>query len=235
MKMILFDLDGTLLPMDQEEFTKTYFNLLIQKFAPYGWEAKPLIAAIWAGMAAMVGNDGRGSNEAIFWQTIEQSSSKAKAAILRSHIDDFYREEFQAAKASCQTNPQAAAIVKKAKQRGYRIALATNPIFPKIATASRMRWAGLDEDDFELCTTYENTSYCKPNPDYYRDIAKRLHIAPTDCLMVGNDVTEDMAAATISMKTFLLTDCLINSQKKDISHYPNGSFDQLSDYLDQWA
>ena len=31
---VLFDLDGTLLPMDQEEFTKGYLNLLVQKFAP---------------------------------------------------------------------------------------------------------------------------------------------------------------------------------------------------------
>lgn len=33
-KAILFDLDGTLLPMDQDEFTKGYFNLLAAKLAP---------------------------------------------------------------------------------------------------------------------------------------------------------------------------------------------------------
>ena len=28
-KAVLFDLDGTLLPMDQDEFTKGYFKLLV--------------------------------------------------------------------------------------------------------------------------------------------------------------------------------------------------------------
>ena len=32
-QMVLFDLDGTLLPMDQDEFTKGYFKLLAAKLA----------------------------------------------------------------------------------------------------------------------------------------------------------------------------------------------------------
>ena len=53
-KAILFDLDGTLLPMDQDEFTKGYFKLLAAKLAPYGYEPKTLIDTVWAGTAAMV-------------------------------------------------------------------------------------------------------------------------------------------------------------------------------------
>ena len=37
---VLFDLDGTLLPMELEEFTNTYFGLLAKKAAPFsssGW------------------------------------------------------------------------------------------------------------------------------------------------------------------------------------------------------
>lgn len=45
MQMILFDLDGTLLPMDQEVFTKAYFQRLAAKLAPYGYEAGKLIDA----------------------------------------------------------------------------------------------------------------------------------------------------------------------------------------------
>lgn len=39
---VLFDLDGTLLPMELEEFTNTYFALLAKKAAPFGYEPKPL-------------------------------------------------------------------------------------------------------------------------------------------------------------------------------------------------
>ena len=43
------------------------------------------------------------------------------------------------------------------KELGLRAVLATNPIFPAVATRSRIRWAGLEPEDFELCTTYENS------------------------------------------------------------------------------
>ena len=49
--------------------------------------------------------------------------------------------------------------------------------------------------------------------------------------MVGNDVQEDMVAATLGMKVFLLTDCLINKEGKDIQEYPHGGFEELRKYL----
>ena len=117
------------------------------------------------------------------------------------------------------------------KDKGYRVVLATNPLFPSIATESRIRWAGLEPSEFDLYTTYENTSYCKPNLDYYRDILKRINCRPEECLMVGNDVGEDMVVEALGMQAFLLTDCLINTQKKDITAYPHGSFEQLLSML----
>jgi len=35
MNTVLFDLDGTLLPMDQEAFIRLYFGALTQKFAAH--------------------------------------------------------------------------------------------------------------------------------------------------------------------------------------------------------
>ena len=50
--------------------------------------------------------------------------------------------------------------------------------------------------------------------------------------MVGNDVTEDMIAETIGMNVFLLTDCMINKEQKDISVYPHGDFSELMNFLE---
>ena len=124
--------------------------------------------------------------------------------------------------------------VHSLKEMGYRVALATNPIFPLVATESRIGWAGLEPQDFELYTTYENIGYCKPNPEYYKEIASRLGVSAEQCLMVGNDVTEDMEAAQeAGMSVFLITDCLINKERKDISAYHRGSFEQLLDYANE--
>ncbi|MCI7351434.1 MAG: HAD-IA family hydrolase [Ruminococcus sp.] len=232
-KTILFDLDGTLLPMDNDEFTKGYFKLLAAKLAPHGYEPQKLIDGIWSGTAAMVKNDGTKTNEQAFWEKFEKIFGK-KTLEDKSLFDEFYENEFQNAKTFCGYNPKAAIAVHTIKEMGFRIALATNPIFPSTATESRIRWAGFEPNDFELYTTYENIGYCKPNPDYYREIAKRLGVDTEQCLMVGNDVTEDMEAAQkAGMSVFLLTDCLINKERKDISAYPRGSFEQLIDFANK--
>ena len=227
---ILFDLDGTLLPMDQEKFVNGYFKMLAAKLAPYGYEPQQLINAILAGIEAMIKNDGSQLNEDAFWKRfVDIYGDKVLAD--KPVFEDFYKNEFQDARLFCGFNPKAAETVRSLKDKGYRVVLATNPLFPSIATESRIRWAGLEPSEFDLYTTYENTSYCKPNLDYYRDILKRINCRPEECIMVGNDVGEDMVVEALGMQVFLLTDCLINTQKKDITAYPHGSFEQLLSIL----
>ena len=229
-RAILFDLDGTLLPMDNDEFTKGYFAILAGYMAPHGYEPEALVSAVWAGTSAMVKNDGKRTNHDAFWQKFSEFYGE-KAARDMPLFDSFYETAFQNAKALCGMNPLAAKAVSAAKERGFTVCLATNPVFPAVATHSRVRWAGLEPSDFALITTYENSSFCKPNPDYYADIAARLGVSPEQCLMVGNDVGEDMTAANLGMKVFLLTDCLINRKNADISELPRGGFEMLIDYI----
>ena len=231
-KMVLFDLDGTLLPMDQDVFVRAYFGLLAKKLAPHGYDADKLINAIWGGTAAMVKNNGDATNETVFWNFFAEIFGET-CRDDEPVFDAYYRNEFQAVQASCGFDKRASEAVKLLKDKGIRVALATNPIFPAVATESRIRWAGLDRNDFELVTTYENARHCKPNPDYYRDVLQEMHLAPEDCVMVGNDVGEDMIAATLGMQTFLLTDCIINKKNADITAYPRGNFDDLLAFLQQ--
>jgi FMN phosphatase YigB (HAD superfamily) len=227
---ILFDLDGTLLPMDQDQFTYTYFKELAVKLAPLGFDPKALAGNIWAGVAAMVKNDGSVPNEEAFWVEF----SHIYGETVRNHIpvfEEFYANEFQKAQSVCGFSPESKKIVEKIKKAGCKVVLATNPIFPAIATQSRIRWAGLEPEDFLLYTTYENSSFCKPNPKYYEEIVTKLGLDPKTCLMVGNDVTEDGAAKALGMDVFFLTDCLINKEEKDISNEPHGSFAELEAYL----
>ena len=229
-KMILFDLDGTLLPMDQDEFTGGYFRLLAKKMAPYGYDPAELVKNVWAGTKAMVMNDGKVSNAEAFWRKFEEIYGR-KGREDEPVFEEVYRENFVGAKAYCGYNKEVPLLVSRLKEAGYRVALATNPLFPAIATEQRIRWAGCEPSDFELVTTYENINYCKPNPDYYREVASRLSLRPEECLMVGNDVDEDMVAETIGMKVFLLTDCLLNRKGKEIGSYAGGSFPDLAAFL----
>lgn len=230
MLTVLFDLDGTLLPMDQDVFVRDYFGRLARKTAPAGYDPKTLPENLWKGVAAMVMNDGSRLNEAVFWDVFKEIYGE-KVEEDKGIFEDFYANEFQETAKVCGYNPKAKACVEACKEMGCRVVLATNPIFPAIATESRIRWAGLEPSDFEYYTTYENSRFSKPNLKYYEELLKKIQVNAGECLMVGNDVSEDMVAEKLGMKVFLLTDSMINKEHVDIEGYPHGDFDKLLDYI----
>lgn len=230
-KAVLFDLDGTLLPMNQEEFTNGYFKYLIKKLAPYGYEPESLIKSIWHGTGAMVKNTGEKTNEEAFWCDFASIYGQERADRDRALFEEFYDVDFKKAQNTCGYTPLAKKAVDILKGKGIRVILATNPIFPATATKTRIGWAGLAPEDFEFFTSYENICYCKPNLYYYREVLKTAKLSPNECLFVGNDVGEDMVAENLGINVFLLTDCIINKKGEDINKYKHGDFPALIEYL----
>jgi len=229
-RTILFDLDGTLLPMDQDVFLQDYFGRLTSRLAQHGYDPKRLMKAVWAGTEAMVRNNGIVTNEEVFWRCMRQIFGQGIMNDVPV-FEDFYMTEFPLVRQSCGFNPRAKELIDVLKNEGYRLILATNPLFPAVATRQRIRWAGLSPEDFELVTTYENSRFCKPNPDYYRDILKTIGAEASECMMIGNDVAEDMVAKRLGMEEYLLTDCLINKTGENIDHYRHGSMEALLGFV----
>ena len=229
-KVVLFDLDGTLLQMDQDNFIKAYMGGLAAKLMPLGYEKDTLIRGIWLGMGAMVKNNGERTNEEAFWDTFTKACGENVCDDIPA-FEEFYEKDFDKVSEVAEKNTAAPMAVAEIKKMGYRVALATNPVFPKIATKKRTAWAGLSLDDFELYTTYENSRFCKPNFYYYKDIISKLGVTPEECLMVGNDVGEDMICEELGMKVFLIGKYIINKENKDISRFPQGDFHDLVKYV----
>lgn len=236
-KVILFDLDGTLLPMNQDEFTKAYFYALLKKLAELGLpaktpeEQKALAGAVWSGTRAMMNNDGTCTNEERFFLDFSTITG-IDISYLRPTFDGFYQNEFNEISAVCGKNPLIPSIISELKGRGYRVAVATNPLFPLRANEMRLKWAGLSLSDFEHCTCYENSCYCKPKLEYYRGILDVLDVCADECIMVGNDVREDMVARELGMGVFLITDYIINVENRDIDEFPRGSWEDFKKYID---
>ncbi len=231
-KAVLFDLDGTLLPMDQDQFLNLYFKGLSEKMFSYGYNPEKLIKSIVKGTNHMINNDGEKTNEEVFWESFSSNYDKDVKKD-EPIFSEFYKNEFQNVKDACEYNQKANEVISFLKEKGYRLVLATNPFFPAVATLNRVKWAGLNKEDFELITTYENSHFCKPNLKYYYEILEKLKVKPEECLMVGNDVDEDMITEQIGMKVFLLTDCLLNKNNLDINNYPNGNFNELISFLER--
>lgn len=212
-KAVLFDMDGTLVPMNQDVFTKAYFKELAKVLCPSGIEPQKLIDAVWAGTKAMVTNDGQKRNVDVFWDCFSGKTG-LNIELFKAASDNFYIKEFHNARYATEENPLAVKAVYEAHKNNRLVVLATNPIFPMEGQKTRLSWVGLKAEDFNLITSYETDSYCKPNPQYFTSICERIRVAPQNCLMIGNDETEDMyAAAQAGLNTYLVTDCRISSEK----------------------
>ena len=226
---ILFDLDGTLLPMDNDEFIKAYLGLLAKKMASYGYEKDLLIASLWKGTGVMIKNDGKQTNAEVFWKYFAKVFGERIYGDIRN-FDTFYENEFHTAASVAFPTALAQKAVDLAREKADKVILATSPVFPAVAVRSRLSWAKVSPDSFDLITTYENSTFCKPNPAYYREIADKMQIDPARCLMVGNNTDEDIIPAqSLGMDTFLLTDFLIcNGERPET---PSGGFEELVAFL----
>lgn len=230
-RAVLFDLDGTLLPMDLDRFLKEYFSSLTAKAVAGGYGQKEFSRALMCGIEESLANDGKDTNEKVFWSAFDRAFGEK--SIDRALFDEFYRDDFPALQSSCGYTAEARWAVQKIKELGFRVALATNPVFPAVATNQRVAWAGLSPRDFELVTTYENYKYAKPSIGYFLEVAKKMGVSPEECLVVGNDTADDMVAEQCGMRVFLLTDYLINRKGEDISRYPNGTYADLIRYAEE--
>lgn len=227
---IFFDLDGTLLPMDNDEFTRGYLHCLAEAVAPLGYREDALIPAMWKGVASMVKGDGSRSNFTAFWETF----SSLLGDDCYEHIpyfDSFYKNDFHKCIRFTSPAPELARqAVTLARSKAPVVVLATNPMFPRVAVDARLDWAGLNAEDFHHITDYENSGTCKPNPAYYLEITKKLSLDPKKCLMIGNNAQEDIEAAQAAgLDTFLLEDCLI--AQGDLPNTPKGDFPALLSFL----
>ncbi|GED16897.1 HAD family hydrolase [Aneurinibacillus migulanus] len=208
-KAIFFDLDGTLLTLDTEAFLHRYMKRL-GEYTAHIVDPELLVKSVWQATKQMMKDDGADrTNEEIFREHFLAACGLEQEAIWPL-FDVFYVEEFPLLKEDIEPHPYALKVVEEAKKQGYRLVVATNPVFPGIAIQERMKWAGLSENDFEHVTIFETSRYCKPNPKYFIEICEQIDIKPEDAIMIGNDMQQDMIASEVGLKTFLVEDYKID-------------------------
>ena len=144
---------------------------------------------------------------------------------------EFYSEIFPKLSPYGKPVDGAEEFVAKAVAEGYDLCLATNPIFPISAVLERLRWSGLDPRVFRFIPGLENMSVCKPNPEYFLQLASRLEVEPSFCLMVGNDVQQDLPAMVTGMGTFLVEGQIICRGTGDLQPDAKGSLGDLAGLL----
>ncbi|WP_110953841.1 HAD family hydrolase [Anaerosinus massiliensis] len=230
-KHVLFDLDGTLIHFDHMLFVENYVKLLSKKLS-HMTDPREFAAQLLSATGCMIkSTDGTKTNADIFWDYFHTNTNLSKEN-LDPLIEDFYDNDFMQLKEMV-TVPEILPIIDKIKKKHIAMTIATNPVFPLKAVKARLHWAGLQDVDFKLITSYENSHYCKPNLHYFEEIVDTLKTTPTECLMIGNNVTEDLIAGKIGIKTYLLTDHLLNLDQKEIQADYIGTIADLTKDIDK--
>lgn len=204
-KALLFDLDGTLLPMDREEFVRAYLPGISAAAVKLG-DPRMIGKCILQGSYAMVKSiDPDKTLVQVFWEAFEALSGITRADS-EEIFNEYYRSEaFDKVSDVTPAEPLVPEIIAEAHRTGLRVILATSPLFPRIAVEKRIAWAGLKPEDFEHITTFEDYHAAKPNREYFVELLEKTGLTGSECIMIGNDAREDLPApAALGMETFLL-------------------------------
>ena len=193
--ILLLDLDDTLLQNNVDDFLPQYLGAFSRQAAAY-LDPTRFVKSLLAGTQAMVDNRQpdctlKESFEAIFYPLtgVEASSFKILA-------EQFYAEVFPTLRGLTKPIPQSIQMVKDALERGYRLVIATNPLFPRTAILQRLAWANLPADQYpyEIITSYETFHFTKPDPAYYAEILARMGWPSEPVVVVGDDLERDIYA-----------------------------------------
>ncbi len=229
MNTVLFDLDGTLLPIDMAEFERIYAKELVITFKDI-MPPEELGQIVWESTKALVENTEYKTNEEVFMEELSKRTNK-DINIFKKKFDYFYDTNFSKLKEAVQDVEAMRKSVNILKQKGYTVAVATNPLFPIKAINYRITWAGFKPEDFIYISCFEKNHYCKPQLKYYEEVLKDLNKLPDECLMVGNDVEEDLIAKKLGLKTYLITNNILHRSKNEIITDYLGEYDDFYKFV----
>ncbi|MCR5349556.1 MAG: HAD family hydrolase [Acholeplasmatales bacterium] len=209
-----FDMDSTLLEMDQDKFIYVYFDAIKKHLSKENYNVEEFMNDFNKAVYLILKNDGKMTNEELFYKSMSEKYDVNK---VYETFNNFYNGPYLKLNYVVEKTKNPREIIDKLKKKNKRLVLATAPLFPYEAIVSRLRWAGLEPSDFEFITNYSNSSYSKPKKEYYLEILDKLNLKPEDCYMVGNDLDDDFCDLPDGFEKILITDHMLNRKNKEIN------------------
>ncbi|HRY37481.1 MAG TPA: HAD family hydrolase [Smithellaceae bacterium] len=198
---LLFDLDGTIIDISKKAKILFYVRAF-QRFKNY-FNPVSFYFSFWKSMHHVRANNTERSNYNVFIERMAQLG-RTTPQIIDSLASEMVEKDFQSLGDFFKPVHGAREAIVLANELGYRLVLATNPVFPRKTVLYRMEWAGLMPDDFLFITSSEDMNRCKPSVEFYDRLLTRLDLKPERCLMIGNNPADDLPAHDIGIRTFLV-------------------------------
>jgi FMN phosphatase YigB (HAD superfamily) len=203
---LLLDLDDTLLNTNINSFIPAYFQALARALAPHVAPDLMLRALTAGTKQMMISDDFSRTLEQVF-NAVFYPQINSQTEIIANDIENFYDQIFPTLGGVTTPKPEAKPFVDWAIAQGFRLAIATDPLFPRKATHQRLRWAGFEPDQFELVSSFEHFHFTKTHPAYYAEVLGRMGFPDGPVLMVGNDLERDIQPAKkLGLGTYHVSD-----------------------------
>lgn len=214
---LLFDMDSTLIKVDEYSFSRRYFQLLHSLYF-----SEIDLREFYSTLTEITKNvmlSKRPKELAIETFMLEMSSKfNQPADLIREKFMTFYQNDYNKLKKYIKPMRGVKKILKKSFELGFEVVIATTPVFPEIAIRKRMKWGKIDNYDYKFITHAENMYYSKPLKEYYEEILSKINKENSECLMIGNEFMGDIVGPSkIGIKTFY---CPIPSVNEDYFDTP---------------
>jgi FMN phosphatase YigB (HAD superfamily) len=199
---LLFDLDGTLVTLQRRGLELRFMLRAFRRF----WPAIPpwrFRRAFWKAATRLQTHGSDKTNYQVFLETLG-TYSRADLSVLDRIVREFLVHDFPHLSDRFVPIPGAMATLELARRLGYRVVLATNPVWPLEAVHTRLRAGGLGDFGFDFISHSEVMTCCKPDARYYHQLLDRLQARGEECLMIGNDPRKDLPAKEAGIRTFLI-------------------------------
>jgi FMN phosphatase YigB (HAD superfamily) len=231
---LLLDLDDTLLANDMAVFLPAYLQSLGNHLKPFV-APDTLIPALLTATQQMLHNNlpdrtQKQVFDATFYPIIDLTIET-----LEEPLSNFYSEEFPKLRELTTSEPEAVRFVEQSMERGYDLAIATNPLFPLTANLQRLEWAGLPANKypFRLIPSNESFHFAKPKLAFFTELLGRLGWPEGQHLMVGDNLDHDIIPAQkIGLPTFHLSNQPTVDDHIYRSTHGSGSLADLLPWLD---
>lgn len=232
-KAVFFDLDGTLLHIDMQEFLEGYFDALRVCATRNGQDPDVIVKAVQNGVDFMINDLSGSTNSQRFWEGFAQVTGAGEDDF-SAFFDDFYDTEYRSLGTDVEADPDALRAVQACVDKGYVCYLTTMPLFPLEAVTERLSWAGIDDPElFDRITTYDNSTFTKPYEQYFQENVDVAGCDPSEVLVVGNNTVEDLSCMKLGCDAFVVLDDLIDENEFDVSTVKNGTLHEFADWCDR--
>jgi len=156
--------------------------------------------AFWQAAERMQSHGTDRTNYEVMIEALERHARRPVKEAARRFIE----EDFPTLSDRFGPVPGARETLLLARRLGFRLVLATNPVWPLSAVRRRLEWGGVRDIPFDFIANSEVMTRSKPDPAYYFELLGRIGAKASECLMIGNDPRKDLPARELGIRTFLI-------------------------------